>query len=235
MFLFNFYSKLSSDESDGVVLVLVGLPGSGKSETGYTLVSKRAFKTVLQSPGSKKQQEAHSVVDDLPVTVIETTGFETITEFWELYNSFRDLEMRKVVFGLTIGIGRFPHGFSSMLHTLFTEKKIGEYLKHKTLLIFTKVDELLNDDEVDYEDKFAEWLIQGKDINQLITSLNLNYCVIQNKQTGEKRDKEAGKVVKKLKELSQTQIIEPETLSQIEVKASKDDSRKTEDDISKTY
>lgn len=186
-------SSTESDESSDAVLVLIGYPGSGKSETGNTLIGTTAFKT---------EQETKYDFDDFPITIRDTSGFENISEFREIYNSLQYYEKRKVVFGLTIRVGRFEHGFTETIKSLFQEKKIGEHLKRKTFLIFTNVDELENEEDI-YKDKFIEWLRKTKEIVLLIASLDLDYCVIQNRQRGDKRVHQATQLIEKMKRILQ--------------------------------
>lgn len=175
--------------------MLIGYPGSGKSETGNTLIGTTAFKT-------DREQEKKYDVDDFPVTIRDTPGFENISEFREIYHSLQYYEKRKVVFGLTIRVGRFEHGFTETIKSLFQEKRIGEHLKRKTFLIFTNVDELGNEEDI-YKDKFIEWLRNTKEIVLLITSLDLDYCVIQNRQRGDKRVHQATQIIEKMKRILQ--------------------------------
>lgn len=173
-----------------VILVLIGFPGSGKSETGNTVIGRQVFKNEPQ-----QKQETHDVLG-LHLTVRDTTGFESLTEFIQIYKSLEDLECQKVVFGLTIRIGRLNPGFIETVQAVFTDKAIGEHLKRRTFLIFTCVDELLKKGEEIYEDKFEKWLRNADDIHKLISSLQLNYCVISNKPGGAKKLKQVEHIVR---------------------------------------
>lgn len=62
---------------------------------------------------------------------METTGFESLTEFIQIYKSLEDLECQKVVFGLTIRIGRLNPGFIETVHAVFKDKAIGKHLKRR--------------------------------------------------------------------------------------------------------
>lgn len=89
-----FYSiNESSGDCDDAVLLLIGFPNSGKSETGNTLIGKRVFKSEQKSLSQKKHQEAKSVLSDLHVTVRDMPSFESLTEFVKnlpLFNRFRN-------------------------------------------------------------------------------------------------------------------------------------------------
>lgn len=178
-------------ESGTAVFVIIGYRGSGKSETGNTLIGEPVFES---------EQECQYVSGDFPITVRDTPGFENISEFGEIYNSLKHYEKDKVLFGLTIRVGRFEPGFTKLLKSIFQEKGIGEHLKRKTFLIFTHVDILTNEEEI-YHDKFIEWLRKSNDIVQLFTSLNLSYCVIQNKQKGNKRIQQANQLFGNMKRI----------------------------------
>lgn len=211
--------------------MLIGFPGSGKSETSNTLIGKRDFKAELQNVGQTLHQEVNSVFGDLHVSVRDIHSFESLNEFVDIYNSLIDLECRKVVFGLTIGIGRLPTGYTDTLKSLFKDNGIGQHLTRRTFVIFTKVDELLRYDEVSYKDKFDKWLRDAEQINQLIISLKLRYCVIQNKLSGEKRLQQAYLVMQPLKCILQDGN-EQETWS--EVNSTYDGLTKSGDDNNET-
>lgn len=198
-----FYSTECNGDYDGAVLIVIGYPSSGKSETVNTLTNKRDFRTVLQSTVPNEQQKSTYFVSDLQITVRDTTSFENVNEFVAIYNSLRDLESQKVVFGLTIGIGRLDSEFTDTLQNLFKEHGIGEHLKRRTFIIFTKKDELLKYDEVSYGNKFEKWLKNAEELYKLITSLQLRYCVIENKKSGDKRTQQAALVVKRLQYILQ--------------------------------
>ncbi|CAC5367765.1 unnamed protein product [Mytilus coruscus] len=183
--------ELQNRESSAAVFVLIGYPGSGKSETVKTLIGEPVFES---------EQEIQYISGDFPVTVIDTPGFENMSKFGEIYNSLKDYEMKKVVFGLTIRVGRFESGFTKMLKSIFEVKGIGEHLRRKTFLIFTNVDELKREEEI-YHDKFIEWLRKANDIVQLITSLDLNYIVIQNNLRGIKQTQQANQLIEQMKRI----------------------------------
>ncbi|CAC5408582.1 unnamed protein product [Mytilus coruscus] len=153
-----------SNESGEAILVLIGYPGSGKSETGNTVIGKRVFKK--QSP---QKQETHDVLD-LHLTVRDTTGFE-----W---------------------LSRFDPGFTDTIRDIFNDRRVGEHLKRRTFLIFTCIDELFNNDEDINEDEFEKWLRTAGDIHKLITSFQLDYCVILNEPGGTKRFKHVEQIVR---------------------------------------
>ncbi|CAG2210914.1 unnamed protein product [Mytilus edulis] len=186
-----------SGESSDAILVLIGFPGSGKSETGNTVIGKRVFNNEPQ-----QKQETNDVFD-LRLTVRDTPGFESMAEFSKIYNSLKDLDIRKVVFGLTIRIGRSDPGFTDTIHKLFRDSGVGEHLSRRTILIFTCVDELLENHKEIYEDSFKKWLRKSEGINQLITSFQLKYCVIHNKQQGANQVKQVEQIVTHIKSLFQ--------------------------------
>lgn len=188
---FLFYSSEISDAT----LVLIGFPGCGKSETGDTVVGKRVFKSELL-----QKQVTHDVLG-LQLTVRDTTGFENMKEFAKVYNSLEDLECRKVVFGLTIRIGRSDPGFADTIQDIFNDKSVGEHLKRRTFVIFTCIDELMYDDEGSYEDEFEKWLRTADDIHNLITLFQLNYCVIRNEPGETKHVEHVEQIVRHIKHI----------------------------------
>lgn len=128
----------------------------------------------------------------------DTQGFENMSEFGKIYNSLKHYEKKKVVFGLTIRVGRFEPGLTETLKNIFQEKGIGKHLQRKTFLVFTNVDELENDEDC-YRDGFIEWLRNTRDLVLLIASYDLDYCVVQNRQSGDKRVQQAKKLLQEMK------------------------------------
>lgn len=169
--------------------MLIGYPGSGKSETGNTLIGEPVFES---------KTEDQYVSRDFRITIKDTPGFENISDLGEIYNSLRGYKKEKIVFGLTIQFGRFPPGFNKTIKSIFQEKGIGDHLKRKTFLIFT------NADAIKDQDAFNEWLRKTEDVYQLITSFGLSYCVIQNNQSGNNRIQQANEVLEHIKRVLQS-------------------------------
>ncbi|XP_059208007.1 GTPase IMAP family member 8-like [Centropristis striata] len=166
----------TADVSMNRRVVLIGLPGAGRSSSGNTILGTERFRSAAGfEPVSTETVSESAVVEGRRVTVVDTPGFTNEVLTPELLY----LEIMKSVITASPG----PHAFVIVIKIdRIRDVKLFDVLKklfsseaHKyTMVLFTNGDEL--------EGQTIEDVIQSNsDVSDLVSRCDGRFCVFDNK------------------------------------------------------
>lgn len=163
-------------------MVLIGLPGGGKSASGNTILGSEEFKSSAGfKPVSTETVSKSATVEGRQVTVTDTPGLiDNVLTPKQLYKELMKSVFREGgggrrvhAFIIVVEIGRFLEPQKKMCKLL--QKLFGEDAKKYSMVLFTHGDKLKDQpiDEVIKDDVY---------IKKLVASCGGRYCVFDNTQ-----------------------------------------------------
>lgn len=165
-----------------VRLVLLGLPGAGKSSTGNTILGSQQFESCCSfNPVTTESLSGSAEVDGRRVTVVDTPGFsDKPSEPWEVFEQLvgcveKAGEPGLNAFVIVVPLGRISEAdcwFFTLISLLFDTSQ--NYLT----VLFTHGDQL-EGKTVDVDGNAA--------VKELVSKCGGRYCVFNNKQRGDLR------------------------------------------------
>ncbi|KAK7126437.1 hypothetical protein R3I94_017803 [Phoxinus phoxinus] len=161
-------------------LVLIGRTGAGKSLSGNTILGQKAFISKKSSKSVTQDVAVESrTVDDLSINVYDTPGLYD-TDINEdniqqtLEKVLQKCESGPCVFLLVIKAERFTEKEKEILEKI--EKRLGEEQLKKTWILFTKGDELEEENMT-----IKEFLDDTEPLKELVQKYDQRYHVFNNK------------------------------------------------------
>ena len=176
-----FLQQLLSRDANELRLVLIGKTGDGKSATGNQIFGQKVFKsTACAGSVTPKCSEQSCSIDGRNIMIVDTPGlFDTSIENDEIKNEI--LKFIAItspgphVFLLTIAAGRYTEE-SNKTHE-YVKKLLGNEADKHTIIVFTRKDDLENDDITVNE--FIENVPDG--LRNLLDNVGRRYVFVNNR------------------------------------------------------
>ncbi|XP_039672012.1 GTPase IMAP family member 8-like [Perca fluviatilis] len=181
---------------EGTRIVLLGLPGGGKSSSGNTILGADLFKSDLDFNSVSTETVSKSAeVEGRRVTVVDTPGFtDEVLSPEQLYNeimkSLVDASPGPHAFVIVVKIGRMSRVDADLLKML--PELFGNEALNYTMLVFTHGDEL-GGQSID------QMIRSSSCVSALVSMCSGRFCVFDNK--GRKSRRQVRNFMSKINEM----------------------------------
>ncbi|XP_060911756.1 GTPase IMAP family member 8-like [Labrus mixtus] len=162
-------------------IVLLGLPGAGKSSSGNNILGSVKFRSVGGfNSGSTETVSESATVEGRQVTVVDTPGLSGRTLspkqlYLEIMSSVQKSEPGPHAFVIVVRISRITEVEIRLFELI--EKLFGKDASKYAMVLFTHGDELRGE-------SISEMINGNLSVRKLVSSCNRRYCVFDNTARG---------------------------------------------------
>ncbi|KAF7647265.1 hypothetical protein LDENG_00175000 [Lucifuga dentata] len=185
-----------SDSPEDRRIVLLGLPGAGKSSSGNTILGSKAFQMGSNfGPVTKECDSASAIVDGRKVTVVDTPGFldEVLSPkmlSYEIMKSITKASPGPHAFVIVMEIGRISKANIILFEVL--TKLFGSEASKYAMILFTHGDKL-------GDTSLHDLIRENRQVSDLVDMYAGRYCDFDNKKQSRQQ---VGKFLHKIDDIT---------------------------------